>query len=142
MSLIYYFDIDDSKLLDINYENKNIKFRTMTKGNLFKIKDIIDTIKLNNNYDFVKIPESDVNNNPIIIKKINQITYDNKKINIKEKIEEYIEYDHTINLLDIIDKNTENIELDYFVKYKPKNKIIKINELADFKITDLYKLFS
>ena len=136
-----YFDIGEFELLNIVYENSNIKFRTITAGNLNKIKDTIYNIKLCNIEDFIKMPERDINNNPIIIKNINQIKKNNKQ-NIKEKIEEYIEYDYFINIIDMLDKNIEGLEIEYFLNYVPKNKFISLKDLEDIKITNIYKLIS
>ena len=84
--LINYLDIDPTELLDITYENKETKFRTITKGNIIKIKNTLDEIKKHKIDYFFRMPERDVNNNLIIIKDIVQLTKKNKT-NIKEKIE-------------------------------------------------------
>ena len=50
-----YFDIGESELLNIVYENSDIKFRTITTGNLNKIKNTINNMKLCNIEDFIKM---------------------------------------------------------------------------------------
>jgi hypothetical protein len=138
--LINYFDIDSTELLDITYENKETKFRTITKGNIVKIKNSLDEIKKHKIDYFFRMPERDVNNNLIIIKDIVQVTKKNK-INIKEKIEEYIESDYSIKILDILDNDASGIELDYFLNYKIKNKSISNTDLEDVLLNEINTLF-
>ena len=138
--LINYLDIDPTELLDITYENKETKFRTITKGNIIKIKNTLDEIKKHKIDYFFRMPERDVNNNLIIIKDIVQLTKKNKT-NIKEKIEEYIESDYSIKVLDILDNDATGIELDYFLNYKIKNKSIKNTDLEGILLNEIHKLF-
>jgi hypothetical protein len=143
LNLLYLselFDIDITPYI-IFYENKNIKFRTITTGNLNKIKNIIDEVVLNDEKNFISLPEFDSKGNSIILKNIFQVHDDNKKTNIKNIFEECIILDHPINIVDLLSKNIKGIEIDYFLKFCPKNKFVPFDELENIKITELSSLF-
>ncbi len=124
-----FLDINENKKINILYIDPNIKFRTITYGNIKKIRQKISEIK--NNEHEIKMP------NEIIIKDICFINNLNVKTSIKKLLDEYIEYDYEIKINDIFDNNILYFYIEYYYNYKLYKKTISIQDISDTLISEL-----
>ena len=128
------FDIPKKSISNVYYENENIKFRTILYGNLLDIKRKINDIKKYDIDYFVKI----YNDSEIILKNIYFIDSENNKMDYKSIIEEYIEYECSIKISDIIDDTIKFLSIEYYKDFKLHKKNIDISEIRELLIGDIF----
>lgn len=127
-------DIDENSIVNIFYEDSTTKFRTISTGNICKLKQKILEIKNYNTDYFVNIPTGD---DDILIKNIFFVNSKLEKIDVKKILSEYIEYDYEIKISDLIDNTIICLEIEYYLNFKLERKKIDIKNILDFHINNM-----